>query len=59
MKVGGQPHAFATKTGGGAVGNPQYPLNSRLGEPQSLSGRIRETKNPFPCPESNAVSSSP
>jgi len=26
---------------------PQYPLNERLGGPQSLSGRFGEEKNPF------------
>jgi hypothetical protein len=38
---------------------PQYPLDMRLGEPQSLSGRYGVAKNLLPLPEIEPRPSSP
>jgi hypothetical protein len=47
MEVWGQPHAAAALFQGK---EPLYPLDRRLGGPQSLCGRYGEKKNFFPLP---------
>jgi hypothetical protein len=47
MEVSGQLHAPAALAQGK---NPGYPLNTRLGGPQSRSGRGDEEKNSQPLP---------
>jgi hypothetical protein len=50
MEVSGQLHAPAALPPGK---RPWYPLDRRLGGPQSRSGRGGEEKNSQPPPESN------
>jgi hypothetical protein len=50
MEVSGQLHATADLPPGKS---PWYPLDRRLGGPQSRSGRGGEEKIPSPCRDSN------
>jgi hypothetical protein len=52
MEVSGQLHVPATLF---REKSPQYPLNMRLGGPQSRSGRGGEEKNLCPFRELNAI----
>jgi len=47
MEVSGQLHTSTTLP---PEKEPWYPLNSRMGVPQSLSGRFEEEKNLLPLP---------
>ena len=48
MEISGKIHAPAALSAGK---NPPYPLNRRLGGPQSQSGRFEEDKSLFHLPE--------
>jgi hypothetical protein len=50
MEVSGQPH---TPVALPQERSPWYPLDRRLGGPQSRSGRGGEERNSQPCQESN------
>ena len=47
MEISGQIHVLIALSEGK---NPRYPLNMRLGAPQSQSGRLEEGKSRFHFP---------
>jgi hypothetical protein len=53
MGVSGQRHALPRFTPPPPGKDPRYPLDKRLGGPQSRSGRRGQKKNPLPCRGSN------